>query len=166
MTVPAEDPSGRPGPALRKTVRASAGIVMIIGIAMGACRIVPYGKVVFRDAPHRIVDAQYRRDIELVRRHTPPGSAFFYLTREQEHWLSRLWQRMFYPDPVFIIQGEQEWRAPRTGQLRERFGIRFAFSAGAPPIDPGYEWRIDLTPSPGESEKLWFGRLASSGASD
>jgi hypothetical protein len=81
-----------------------------------------------------------------------------HLSAAPEYWYSRLWQRALYPrnDAILVYP---PWNQARLQELRRKYGARFAISAGDPPSDPGYLWKIDLGPLPLGPGRDWFGEL-------
>jgi hypothetical protein len=110
-------------------------------------------------APKNIFPDVVLAQREIITNAVPPGEFVLHLSAQTENWMSRLWQRLLYPrNPTVVVQppfGPAEIR-----NLRSRFGARFAISAGDPPYDPGYRWRIPFEPAPGELGQVWFGELA------
>jgi hypothetical protein len=89
----------------------------------------------------------------------PPGAAIFYVMPELEAWKSRMWKRALYPRPVFYVFNARELHGAEYDRVRQKYRIRFALSAGRPPLDPGYAWRTELPKLPGETDETWFGEL-------
>ena len=88
----------------------------------------------------------------------PAGTVVLHLSAAPEYWYSRLWQRVLYPRNETIVM-QQPLTAERVRELRAKYGARFAISAGNPPWDPGYLWKVELGPLPSVPGVTWFGEL-------
>ncbi|HWZ86137.1 MAG TPA: hypothetical protein VN032_08050 [Thermoanaerobaculia bacterium] len=101
----------------------------------------------------------FRAQLDEVRGRLPAGAELLHLSASPEYWYSRLWQRALYPDNETILM-QPPLSLDRVHALRAKYRARFAISAGDPPFDPGFLWKIDLGPlalGPGQN---WFGELA------
>ncbi len=104
-----------------------------------------------------VFSPEFRAQVRAVEARLPPGAAVLHVSAQQEGWFSRLWQRALYPDHKTIVV--QPWNMPRLAEFRAKYATRFAISAGNPPLDPGYQWMVDLGPVPGLPGVTWFGEL-------
>jgi hypothetical protein len=100
----------------------------------------------------------FREQLRIVENRVPAGAPVLHISAQPEPWFSRLWQRGLYPrNPIIVIQ---PWDYPRLAELRTKYATRFAVSAGKPPLDPGFAWKVDLGAVPGLPGATWFGELA------
>ena len=104
-----------------------------------------------------VFSPEFRAQVRAVEARLPPGAPVLHVCGRQEGWFSRLWQRALYPDHRTIVV--QPWDVPRLGELRAKYGARFAISVGKPPVDPGYVWMVDLGQVPDLPGVTWFGEL-------
>lgn len=118
--------------------------------------------VVFQFAHHQQIPPILHSQLHQVRQLAPAGSKFVWVNEAPEEWFSKIWQRLLYPDPVFIVHGEAQV-ANTLPALRAQYDIRYAFSAGSSPLNPGYKWYITMAPPPGAQGDLWFGELRNAG---
>jgi hypothetical protein len=110
-------------------------------------------------SPARAVfSPELKAQVRAVRVRLPPGASVLYVPARQESWFSRLWQRALYPDFRTIVV--QPWDRTRLPEWRAKYRARFAISAGDPPQDLGFVWKIDLGVVPGLQGTTWFGELA------
>jgi hypothetical protein len=108
-----------------------------------------------RTAFHPLFLTQLRE----VKGRLPPKTEVLHLSAYPEYWYSRLWQRALYPDNE-TISIQPPLSLERVHTLRAKYGARFAISAGDPPFDPGFLWKIDLGPLALGPSQTWFGELA------
>ncbi|HUF17396.1 MAG TPA: hypothetical protein VMS12_05055 [Thermoanaerobaculia bacterium] len=144
----------------QRVIIISAALMIAAAVACGGFAFARELFVVFTYAHQRQVAPSLHEQVAEIRRIAPIGTRFVWLNQHPEQWFSRLWQRLLYPDPVFIVDHGPGSDSVIAG-LKRRHSVRFAFSAGAPPIDPGYVWRIQLKPPPGAPGEFWFGELRS-----
>ncbi len=111
----------------------------------------------FAGPPHKVFPPELSAQIRKVEEKLPPGVSLIYVPASPEYWYSRLWQRAFYPRNQVVIQ-QPPVPPGRLGELRARYGTRFAVAAGDPPADPGFLWKLDVGRAPGVGE-TWFGEL-------
>jgi hypothetical protein len=138
------------GPAVILLVAAQIAAAAI-GLRESAPRIFP-------ERPPLVIPAEQSRDIRFIRGWIPDDEPLLYLSDGSDPWTPRTWERAMSPEPVvFVVTGNLR-RA--VSILRRRFRIRWALSAGAPPMDPGFVWRVRFAPLPGTAEQYWFGRLS------
>lgn len=104
-----------------------------------------------------IFSLEFREQLRVVEQRLPTGAPVLHVSAKPEGWFSRLWQRALYPNHQTIVV--PPWDVPRLGELRAKYGARYAISYGKPPIDPGYVWMVDLGPVPGLPGVTWFGEL-------
>lgn len=116
-------------------------------------------RVAFRDAPRSAFPPEFLTQRDTVTRILSPGEPLLHISAAPEGWVSRLWQRALYPrNPTIVVQ--PPFDGPSIRAIRDRHAARFAISAGAPPFDPGYRWKVILVPLPGQVGEVWFGELA------
>jgi hypothetical protein len=137
---------------------ALAGIVLTAGTVIGGLSYSREIRTANAWAQQRQVPALVHEQLAEIRRIAPRGSRFIWLNRTPEFWFSRVWQRLLYPDPMYFVEDHPDLET-RFRQTREAHGVQYVFSAGSPPIDPGYRWRISLVPNPGLPGELWFGEV-------
>jgi hypothetical protein len=101
---------------------------------------------------------QFRAQLHAVMERLPPGAFVLHLSAAPEHWYSRLWQRALYPRNDTIVM-EPPLSLERLVEIRAKYAARFAISAGNPPYDPSYLWKIRLGQLPGVPGESWFGEL-------
>lgn len=101
---------------------------------------------------------EFRAQLRTVEDRIPAGAFVLHLSASPEYWQSRLWQRALYPRNEAIVV-QPPWGPELLRQLRAKYRVRYALSAGNPPSDPGYLWSIDLGRLPGHSGGTWFGEL-------
>ena len=136
----------------------------MFSILVGAAALVCGVRALRRDAfafagpPRTPFTPAFSAQLHTVMEHLPAGAFVLHLSSSPEYWRSRLWQRALYPRNDSIVM-----QPPLSRQLvlemHAKHGARFAISAGEPPFDPGYVWRIDLGQLPGIPGATWFGEL-------
>jgi hypothetical protein len=105
-----------------------------------------------------VFSPEFREQVRLVKSRLPAGASVLYVSAQPEGWFSRLWQRALYPDYRTIVV--QPWNFSKLAELRAKYNARFAISAGQPPHDLGFVWKVDLGVVPGLQGVSWFGELA------
>lgn len=111
------------------------------------------------ESPSRTVfSPEFREQVRRVTARLPAGASVLHVSSAPEPWFSRLWQRALHPRYRTIVV--QPWDVPRIAEFRAKYGARFAISAGHPPLDPGFLWKVDLGEVPGLAGVTWFGELA------
>ncbi len=148
----------------QRIVALCGSLVLAASVTSGVSAFRRELSVVFQFAHQQQVPPILDQQLHQVRQLAPEGSKFLWVNEVPEEWFSKLWQRLLYPDPVFILHGETQL-ANTLPALREQFDIRYAFSAGSSPLDPGYKWYIRMDPPPGAQGELWFGELRDAGVS-
>ncbi len=132
-------------PGIRGAIANGLAILIFLAALAAASRrsIADY-TIVFKSSPLDIVPAGHWARIALVKSHVPPGP-ILYLTEKKEDWQRGLWQRTLYPDyPVVTAFGVNDLTSPRILKRRHDDNINYVVSAGDPPPNPGFEWRMDL----------------------
>lgn len=114
--------------------------------------------LVFASPPQTTLSLQFLAQLQTVTQRLPPGEFVLHLSATPEYWYSRLWQRALYPRNDSIVM-QPPLSPERLREMRSKYGVRFAISAGDPPLDPGYLWRIDLGRLPSVPGETWFGEL-------
>lgn len=142
---------------LRATLIVLTAVVIAAGLLAGTRAFSRVIRIVFRDAPRKVVADERLDRAAFVRSMTPPDAPLFYVMGEPEYWQSRMWQRMLYPRIVFLIDAG-DIGSGRINTLKERYKVRFALSAGENPLDPGFLWKRRLPDVPG-TIPLWIGEL-------
>lgn len=114
---------------------------------------------VFANPPETPFPPQFRAQLQAVTDRLPPGAFVLHLSASPEYWYSRLWQRALYPRNETVVI-EPPLSPERLLEIRKKYGARFAISAGDPPCDLGYLWKIRLGQLPGVPGESWFGQFA------
>jgi hypothetical protein len=134
---------------------------VLVGAAALTCGTRAIGEQLsrFKEPPHRASHPAFDAALARVLERVPEGARLLHLSAEPEYWYSRLWQRALYPrNEVIVVEPPLSAEVVRT--LRDRYGVRFAISAGNPPSDPGFLWAVDLGPLPLGSAHNLLGELA------
>jgi hypothetical protein len=133
---------------------------ILVGAAALACgaRALRRDAFVFTGPPRTPFPSEFRRQFRTVTERLPAGAFVLHLSASPESWYSRLWQRALYPRNDSIVM-QPPLSPERVQEMRSKYGARFAISAGDPPFDPGYVWRIDLGRLPKVPSETWFGEL-------
>jgi hypothetical protein len=139
------------------TGRVFSVLVAVAALFCGVSAIVKEFPVAASPA-RSVFSPELKAQVRAVKARLPPGASVLYVPARQEAWFSRLWQRALYPDFRTIVV--QPWDKPRLAEVRAKYGARFAISAGTPPEDLGFLWKIDLGVAPGLQGTTWFGELA------
>ena len=106
-------------------------------------------RLVFVDSPHNIVPAGHLAQVNIFRTIVPKGSTVYYIMDQQQAWQFGLWQRSLYPDYVVLpVIGLANTHADEFRRVRADKHIEFALSAGAPPLNPGFDSPVPLPPYP------------------
>lgn len=140
-------------------------LLRVLSVVVGAAAVAAGGLAVegqlprFQEPPHRVLHPAFEAALRTVSQRLPEGARLLHLSAEPEYWYSRLWQRVLYPGNETIVV-EPPISPERVRSLRERYGVRFAISAGNPPFDPGFLWKVDLGPLPLVEGHSLFGELA------
>lgn len=142
----------------QRFITLCAGIVLAAGLLSGGVQFANDTRVAFLWAHQEQIPPVLDQQLAAIRRVAPEGSRFIWVNRTPEHWFSRIWQRLLYPDPLFIVENESDLDTTFVRWVDE-YDIRFVFSAGDPPIDPGFAWRVRMSPPPGAPGEIWFGEL-------
>ena len=144
------------GPAAALLLRIFSVFVALAALASGALAL-KHAAGRFTQPPRVALPAPLRERLRTVESRLPPGASVFYVTEVPEYWFSRLWQRALYPDHLTILV-EPDVSRRQFEELRARYGVRYAISAGQHPRDPGYAWKIDLGDDTWAGS-TWFGEL-------
>ena len=112
-------------------------VVLGANLAVGASAIRTSLENVFRWGGPTI-PAPMKQQIAIINTVVPDGAPLFYIRRDPELNVSRLWQRALYPHPVFLIATSEELHGPDYSRLKEQYSIRYAISVGTPPLDPPF----------------------------
>jgi hypothetical protein len=107
-----------------------------------------------------VVSAALQQQLHVVRQHAPVGSRFVYVSVRPDEWHSRMWQRLLYPDPVFIVQGVDRTTSKRIARLTRREGVGFVICAGEPPAGIRMLWQMDLPRYTDQKVDFVLGRIA------
>ena len=139
-------------------MRPASILIAVASVLFGGLALCLDLAVAFRDAPKSVFSRDFLAQRSTVTRTVPAGESLLHISAEPETWNSRLWQRSLFPrNPTIIVQppfGSREIRA-----LQNKYAARHAISAGNPPFDPGYRWRVTFAPPHGQSGEVWFGEL-------
>lgn len=135
----------------------TVSVLVALAALLCAARIARRNYAQVTGSTQTVFSPEMREQLRIVQSKLPAGAAVLYFAAEPEPWYSRLWQRALYPKYRTVVV--QPWDQPRIAELRARYGARFALSAGKPPFDPGYLWKIDLGAVPGLKGVTWFGEL-------
>jgi hypothetical protein len=155
---PMDPPShARLGPGLLLLARALFAAVALAAILCGA-RAIRRSAAYLVQPPRSVFHPAFRAELETVRRRLPEGAVVLHLSASPEYWFSRLWQRALYPRNETIVV-QPPWDAARVRELKAKYHARFAISAGDPPSDPGFLWKMELAPPPLGPGSVWFGEL-------
>lgn len=144
-------------PTVVPVMRIFAILVAAAALACGAL-MARHTTTFFAQGPRITLPAPLRERLRAVEGRLPPGAVVFYITDVPEYWFSRLWQRALYPGHITILVGP-DVTPRRFEELRARYGVRYAISAGQHPRDPGYAWKTDLGYDTWAGS-TWFGELA------
>lgn len=153
--------SADPVSVRRQLVALYGGVFLASAVACAIWNLAGLMPFVFKHAHQRQVAPLLHEQLAEIRRLAPPGTRFIWINRVPDQWFPKIWQRLLYPDPMFIIQGESAL-AKDFDELRHEYVVRHVFSSGSPPIDPGYAWHVRMTAPPGSLDELWFGELPGS----
>ena len=145
-------------PVIRALLAICATAVLSSGVVSAWRNLSFQLPLVFKHAHQRQVPPALHELLAQIRRAAPRGERFIWINRVPDRWYPLVWQRLLYPDPMFILQGEEEM-GRRFEELRRKYRVRFVFSSGLPPVDPGYAWRTVIPAPPGSTDVLWFGEL-------
>lgn len=139
---------------------AAAGVLLATSLATGVPAIVKEIRIVFRNAPLRMISPELGSVVRSINERMPPQVPLLYFDSKGEYWNSRLWQKAFSPRRVFLLYHDAwgpTW--PSADALDRTFSTRWALSAGNPPEDPGFAWHTVLPRIPGSQLETWFGVL-------
>jgi hypothetical protein len=145
-----------PRPAVARTVRIFSVLVALAALACGAAALRQAAER-FAQPPRVALPAPLRERLRTVEDRLPAGASVFYVSEVPEYWFSRLWQRALYPGHLAILV-QPEMTQRQFDELRVRYGVRYAISAGQHPRDPGFAWKIDLGYDTWAGS-TWFGEL-------
>ena len=138
------------GGRVRK-ITANLLALLVMGVAVNAARersILDY-KLVFHVAPRDIVPDGLKEQVLLVRSYVPVGAVIVYLMDKFEPWQFGLWERTLYPDyTIILVTGMKAFHSAAVQGEIKRAGAGFILSAGKPPLDPGFDWKVVLPPYP------------------
>jgi hypothetical protein len=137
--------------------RVFSVLVAVAALFCGVSAIVKEFPVAASPA-RSVFSPELRAQVRAVKARLPPGASVLYVPARQEAWFSRLWQRALYPDFRTIVV--QPWDISKLPAWRAKYGARFAITAGNPPHDIAFVWKIDLGVVPGLQGTTWFGELA------
>jgi len=137
-----------------------AAIAMVAAaLASGVLGYMKEASVDFRWAPQAAFPPEITRVENLVRTNLPEGAPILYVHPDPDPWLPGLWQRALYPRHVYVVQ-EREGPSPTARAVAKVLGIRYAVSAGEPPRDLGFRWRVPLPRLSGYPVDYVLGELA------
>jgi len=139
-----------------RVLRLFSVLVALAALACGALAL-KHAAGQLAGPPRVALPAPLRERLRTVQSQLPAGANVFYVSEVPEYWFSRLWQRALYPDHVAILIQPDVTRQ-RFDDLRSRYGVRYAISAGQHPRDPGYAWKVDLGYDTWAGS-TWFGEL-------
>jgi hypothetical protein len=132
-------------------------MVALAAVLCGA-RAIHRGASHIQTAARKVFPKEFVTQLQTVQSRIPPNAYVLHLSSAPEYWYSRLWQRALYPrNETIVIQ--QPLSPQRVRELSVKYSARFAISAGNPPWDPGYLWKVDLGSIPGHPGETWFGEL-------
>ena len=142
-------------------LRLLRAVSILVGVAALFCggRAIRHDVWIFAGPPQTPFPPPFREQLHAVTERLPPGAFVMHLSATPEYWYSRLWQRALYPRNESVVM-QPPLSPQRLREIRARYGARFAISAGNPPYDPGYLWRVRLGQLPGVPGESWFGELA------
>ena len=142
-------------------LRLLRALSILVGAAALLCgaRALRREAWVFGGPPQTSFPSPFREQLHTVTERLPPGAFVMHLSSAPEYWYSRLWQRALYPRNESVVM-QQPLSPEHLRDIRAKYGARFAISAGDPPYDPGYLWKIRLGSLPGVPGESWFGELA------
>jgi len=160
-TGAARSESRRRAPAVERSSSLWAGRAFFLLVALAAILCGLHAglgsRAHFERSPGKVFPPELREQLRAVEDRVPPGAFVLYVPAAPEFWYSRLWQRALYPrNEVVVLQPPVARQTLR--ELRVRYGARFAVSAGDPPTDPGFLWRVDVGRAAGTGE-TWVGEL-------
>jgi hypothetical protein len=144
-------------PFLLRLGRAFSVLVALAAILCGA-RAIRRSATLFEGGLRRVYSPPFLAQLHAVEERVPAGAAVLHLSAEPEYWYSRLWQRTLYPRNTTILV-QQPLTRERVRALKAKYGVRYAMSAGDPPWDPGFLWKVDLGPLPSVPGVTWLGEL-------
>jgi hypothetical protein len=144
--------------ALLRTLLRTFSILVGAAALLCGVRALRREVYLFDGPPRTAFLPEFRAQLRTVTERLPPGEHVLHLSATPEYWYSRLWQRALYPRNEAIVM-RPPISSERLREIRARYGARFAISAGDPPADPGYLWKVDLGPVPLIRGTSWFGEL-------
>ncbi|HET7451184.1 MAG TPA: hypothetical protein VFL12_00450 [Thermoanaerobaculia bacterium] len=147
---------GRPASA---TLAAITALLILAQLAASAISIGRAAPAIFQGPPARTVTAKQQRAVRRIRGWIPETEPLLYLSDTNDAWLPRVWERALGPEPVAIVMSARA-HPGEVARLRKRFRIRWALSTGAPPLDPGFAWRVPISMDRRTGREYWFGELA------
>jgi hypothetical protein len=143
-------------PLLLLLARTLSLLVAAASIVCGA-RAALHSASRFSARPEKVLALEFRDQVRAVQAKVKPGEVILHVSAAPEFWYSRLWQRALYPrNEVIVLQPPVT--PDRLRELRSRYGAHTAISAGDPPVDPGFAWKVDLGRASGAGE-TWLGEL-------
>ncbi|HKF45277.1 MAG TPA: hypothetical protein VKG01_19450 [Thermoanaerobaculia bacterium] len=156
---------------MRGLLTLAAAAVLLAALGVGARGFASDARLAFGSAPSHAIPPEIQSRAAALRARIPPRESVLYVgnANPPDAWFSRLWQRAFYPTRLVIFEREKSPvvldlpadlpRPPKLEDLRKAYGIRYAISAGNPPLDPGFASREEIPPVPGYPYAIWFGEL-------
>ena len=146
-----------PGPLL-SLLRAFSILAAVAALLCGG-RAIGDQRWRFSGPPRTAYLPEFQTELRTVTERLPGGARLLHLSSAPEYWYSRLWQRALYPRNETIVV-QPPLSRERLLDLRQRYGVRSAISAGDPPWDPGFAWSVDLGPLPLVPGHSLFGEIA------
>jgi hypothetical protein len=105
--------------------------------------------VIFVYAPRKTVPDEHVEQVKIFKSWVPSGSTVFYIMSQPEAWQFGIWQRSLYPDySVIPVYDSRKVAAADFEALRSRHRVRYALSAGHPPMVTSFAWQIRLPDYP------------------
>jgi len=151
--------SARPAPpASGRLALLAVAAAIVLQLAAVAPTVMQEIRLRLRSPVAWIIPAEMQRDVREIRNRIPDVEPILYVGDPRNRWLPRLWERALSPQPVVIVESDP--RLPgRVARFRKRLAVRWALSAGSPPVDPGFAWQVRFAPIPGFAPEYRFGRL-------
>jgi hypothetical protein len=101
-------------------------------------------------APRRVISEGQQEQIDLINSMVPTGAALLYIgdmRNGNDRWQAGFWQRILYPSHAVFAVSRSGVDGSDVRKIRHKYHIFYALSAGTPPADPGFLWKVVLPPA-------------------
>ncbi|MGE0885566.1 MAG: hypothetical protein AB7P14_18620 [Blastocatellales bacterium] len=132
--------------------------MFIATLGLGGIRVLRAAYVISHYPQLEVISPNILKQAETIKKTVPKEAAVVYLSQEKEYWKSRLWQRVLYPRPVFLLLGDDAQRES-LNYLKKKYQVRYAICAGTPALDPDFAWYANLNQNLQPIDSLFFGEL-------